>query len=679
VYFQDGVYTGTHSLYERFTTPTTFKAQNRYRAVLQYAGTVVKLFGAKNMIFEGFELRHTGPGAGALVMQVQQAGGLWAENITIRDNVFHDSYDNDLLKINNGARFVTVEGNVFYNQAGSDEHMDINSVTDVLVQDNVFFNDFAGSGRANGNDTSSFIVMKDSNGASDGQIGDDRITVRRNVFLNWEGSSGSNFVLVGEDGMDYFEGRSILVENNLMIGNSGNDMRAAFGVKGGKDVTFRANTVVGDLPSLAYACRVNREGANPVNENVAFRGNLWSDPTGTMGAESAGGTNEFSDGTPAEVSGLVLDRNLYWNGGAAIPPGDLVSPLSDDANRVVADPQLPAQGAVVLPRWNGTAFVSGNATIREEFERLVGLYGAISAASPAAGAADPGFAPADDILGRPRDATPDLGSYEAAAAGMTIAPSSGHSSGGTGVAITGAGFQPGASVTLGGVAASGASVSSASLVTALSPALPPGTLNDVVVTNPDMSSSTLLDGWLSDFLDVPQPDPFHPFIETLFRTRISAGCHGGQFCRDSALPRAQMAVLLLRAKYGAAHVPPPATGLVFLDVPASDPYSPWIEELASLSITGGCGSGNYCPWNTVTRRQMAAFLLKTREGAAYVPPAAAGLFGDVPFDDPFAAWVEQLYLEGITGGCQASPLLYCPFDPNTRGQMAVFLVKAFGL
>jgi hypothetical protein len=680
VYFQDGVYTGTHSLYERFETPTTFRSANRYRAVLQYAGTAVKLFGAKNVILEGFELRHTGAGAGGLVMQVQQGDGFWAENITIRDNVFHDSWNNDLLKINNGARFVTVENNVFYNQAGSDEHIDINSVTDVLVQDNVFFNDFAGSGRVNGNGTSSFIVMKDSNGEDDGQIGDERIAVRRNVFLNWEGSSGSNFALVGEDGMAYFEGRSILVENNLMLGNSGNDMRAAFGVKGGKDVVFRANTVVGDLPSLAFACRVNREGANLVNENVAFRGNIWSDPTGTMGAEGGGGTNEFSDGEPAEATALVLDGNLYWNGGAAIPPGDLVSPLVDDGNRIVADPQLPGQAGIVLPRWNGTAFTSGNATIREEFERLVTLYGAIGGGSPAAGAADAAFTPDDDVLGRPRDASPDLGAFEAgASAALGIAPSSGHSSGGAGVAITGAGFQSGATAEIGGAAATGASVSSASFLTASTPALAPGALNDVVVTNPDMSASTLANGWFSDFLDVPQPDPFHPYVETLVRAGISSGCHGGNFCRDLALPRKQMAVLLLRSKLGAGHVPPPATGTVFGDVPASDPYAAWIEELADLGITGGCGNGNFCPDNPVTRRQMAAFLLKTKYDSTYVPPPASGIFADVPAGDPFAPWVEQLYAEGVTGGCQAAPLLYCPHNPNTRGQMAVFLVKAFGL
>ena len=59
----------------------------------------------------------------------------------------------------------------------------MNSVTDVTIRDNIFFNDFAGSGRTNNNDTGSFIVVKDSNAGDDEQIGSERITVRRNVFL----------------------------------------------------------------------------------------------------------------------------------------------------------------------------------------------------------------------------------------------------------------------------------------------------------------------------------------------------------------------------------------------------------------------------------------------------------------------------------------------------------------
>jgi hypothetical protein len=413
VWFKDGTYDGTHSLYERFNTPTTFKAVNPYKAILRYGGTVVKLFGAKNIIFEGFEVRHTGSGAGALVMQVQQDGVNWAENITLRNNIFHDSFDNDVLKINNGARFITVENNVFYNQTGHDEHMDVNSVTDVVIQDNIFFNDFGGSGRANNNDTGSFIVIKDSNAGDDGQIGSRRITVRRNVFLNWQGSTGSNFVLVGEDGQPFFEAQDVRVENNLMIGNAPNTMRAAFGVKGGQNITFTNNTVVGDLPALAYAFRINQEGSNPVNTNIFFRNNIWADPTGTMGQEVGGGTNDFSDGNSSEVTNLALDNNLYWNGGATIPAGDQIDPKVNDARRTIANPLLNTNhAAIVLPRWNGSTFASGNATIRQEFERLVNLYGAIPTNSPASGQADPAFAPADDILGRPRGAAPDLGAYE---------------------------------------------------------------------------------------------------------------------------------------------------------------------------------------------------------------------------------------------------------------------------
>ena len=56
-----------------------------------------------------------------------------------------------------------------------------------------------------------------------------------------------------------------------------------------------------------------------------------------------------------------------------------------------------------------------------------------------------------------------------------------------------------------------------------------------------------------------------------------------------------------------------------------------------------------------------------------------GRFGDVPCPGPLTDWIEQLYVEGVTGGCQASPLLYCPGNPVLRGQMAAFLTKAFGL
>ena len=70
-----------------------------------------------------------------------------------------------------------------------------------------------------------------------------------------------------------------------------------------------------------------------------------------------------------------------------------------------------------------------------------------------------------------------------------------------------------------------------------------------------------------------------------------------------------MAVFLLRAKYGAAYTPPPATGL-FTDVPTSYWAAAWIEQLAREGITSGCGGGNFCPGSAVNRAQLSVFLVK---------------------------------------------------------------------
>jgi hypothetical protein len=406
-----GTYNGRVRLQRVCTLGCTIRSEVPYQALLRNNDQVVTSFGATSpaagITFDGFDVAHVPGTRNPIVFHIDGGGNRAVHDIVIQNNVIHDSFDNDLLKINNSAVNITVQGNMFYNQTGSDEHMDINSEEFVTVQDNVFFNDFEGSGRTNDSSTSSFIVIKDSNGKTDAYLGSRNITVRRNVFLHWEGTTGHNFVLCGEDGTRNFEAFSVLVENNLMLGNSPFAMRSPFGVKGCKDVTFRNNTVSGDLPSTSYAFRLNDEKQNPPNQNITFYNNVWADPTGTM--------NRFSETPIGQTSSYVLSNNLYWNGGAAIPTNsaDLIN-YTNDAARRVADPLLASPAGVVTPRWNpgsGT-FADGSTTIRQVFLRLVDTYGKGAAGSPLIDNADAAHAPGEDIRGSARGSRPDIGCYE---------------------------------------------------------------------------------------------------------------------------------------------------------------------------------------------------------------------------------------------------------------------------
>jgi hypothetical protein len=180
------------------------------------------------------------------------------------------------------------------------------------------------------------------------------------------------------------------------------------------------------------------------------------------------------------------------------------------------------------------------------------------------------------------------------------------------------------------------------------------------------------------FTDTLNSNIFYRFIETIFHKGITGGCGAGIFCPANDVTRAQMAVFILKAEHGPGYVPP-ACGGIFTDVACPGAFAvDWIEQLYNEGITGGCGTGIYCPNNPVTRAQMAVFLLKGEHGSAYVPPACAGIFTDVACPAGFAVnWIEELYNEGITGGCGAG--IYCPDASVTRGQMEVFLTKTFGL
>jgi hypothetical protein len=211
---------------------------------------------------------------------------------------------------------------------------------------------------------------------------------------------------------------------------------------------------------------------------------------------------------------------------------------------------------------------------------------------------------------------------------------------------------------------------------------PPGTTMacTVVETNAGCASPMASVNIQVDFLDMPPSNTFHSYVVAVARNGVTAGCGGGNYCGTNQVTRAQMAVFLLKAEHGSGFVPPSCAGL-FTDVACPGGFAvDWIEQLFNEGITGGCGTGMYCPNSPVRRDQMAVFLLKASLTPSYTPPPATGtVFADVPASAFAAAWIEDLYARNVTGGCLTNPLRYCPTNTSNRQQMAVFLAKTFGL
>ncbi|MBI5295146.1 MAG: S-layer homology domain-containing protein [Chloroflexi bacterium] len=197
--------------------------------------------------------------------------------------------------------------------------------------------------------------------------------------------------------------------------------------------------------------------------------------------------------------------------------------------------------------------------------------------------------------------------------------------------------------------------------------------------NGDFTAGEVYTVGQSTFADVPLDHWAWQWIQSMYMAGITSGCGGGNYCPNQAVTRAQMAVFLERGMNDSTYTPPPATGTIFNDIPADHWAGAWIEQLAADGITGGCGNGNYCPDLQVTRAQMAVFLLSAEHGPGYTPPAVGDGTG---FNDvPVDHWAAAWIKQLAAEGITGGcgGGNYCPTQAVTRAQMAVFLQITFGL
>ena len=189
---------------------------------------------------------------------------------------------------------------------------------------------------------------------------------------------------------------------------------------------------------------------------------------------------------------------------------------------------------------------------------------------------------------------------------------------------------------------------------------------------------------LTSFNDVPGNHPLWRFVEGFYDAGITSGCQINPlgYCPDRQVTRAEMAVFLLRSMNGTAYVPADVNPDTFSDVPVlgKEWMEPWIEQFYATGITTGCAVSplKYCPERSVTRAEMAVFVLRAIHGPAYVPPnVTPNPFTDVPVagKEWMEPWIEQFYVQGYTTGCAANK--YCPERNVTRAEMAAFLSRAY--
>ena len=175
-------------------------------------------------------------------------------------------------------------------------------------------------------------------------------------------------------------------------------------------------------------------------------------------------------------------------------------------------------------------------------------------------------------------------------------------------------------------------------------------------------------GEAGPYADTPAGAFYAEPVARLSERGVFAGtlCEAG-FCPDEAVDRKTMAVWIVRLLDGAD--PAAVSVSSFSDVAADSFYAPFVERMAELGVTQGCGDGSrFCPDQHVTRAVMASFLARAYD----LPAASAPTFSDVDADAWYASDVTKLAASGITTGC-GDGSGFCPDDDTTRAQMAAFL------
>ena len=198
------------------------------------------------------------------------------------------------------------------------------------------------------------------------------------------------------------------------------------------------------------------------------------------------------------------------------------------------------------------------------------------------------------------------------------------------------------------------------------------------------------------FADVPPTHPFYAYVRCLTCRGIVSGYADGTFRPYADVTRGQLAKILAGAAQFAD--PVPSTQQTFADVPPTHPFWLPAERLTVRQAISGytCGGpGEPCdplnrpyfrPGVGATRGQIAKITALAAQIADPIPTMRQ-TFTDVPPNNPFWWWIEQLAGRQIISGygcggpgepCDPANRPYFRWGaPTTRGQLAKIAATTF--
>jgi hypothetical protein len=160
------------------------------------------------------------------------------------------------------------------------------------------------------------------------------------------------------------------------------------------------------------------------------------------------------------------------------------------------------------------------------------------------------------------------------------------------------------------------------------------------------------------------------YIEAIAAAGITTGCNppfNTEYCPNRIVTRGQMAAFLVRALGLTSD-----GGKDWFTDDGDSVFESDINKLAAAGVTSGCDNNRFCPDRSLTRAEMASFLVR-----GYGYPSTSN---DAFVDDETSIHedaINQLRKAGITAGCNPpANNRFCPDSLLRRDEMATLIGRA---